>query len=234
MPTAKIYDLQGQEVGEQTLADGVFGMPVHQAVLHQVVLAQLVNRRQGNASTKTRAQISGGNKKPYRQKGTGNARQGSTRAPHYRGGGNVFGPKPHPYGHRIPRQMRRIAIRSALSDKANNERILVMQDLHLDEPKTRPMVDLFAALALTDEVHAHPSVLVMLAERDENLGRSLRNIPYIKIGHVSSLNVVELMKHDYLMLSTDALAAIEVTFSEALITDSEALATDDESTDEEF
>src|SRR5271165_1748534 len=123
MPSTTVYNQAGEAVEQLELSEQVFGVTPNMAVLHQVVTAQLVNRRQGNASTKTRAQVSGGNKKPYRQKGTGNARQGSTRAPHYRGGGNVFGPKPHPYGHRIPRQMRRIAIRSALSDKANNERI---------------------------------------------------------------------------------------------------------------
>lgn len=216
MPTAKIFDLAGQHVGDHPLADAVFGMPVHTAVLHQVVTAQLVNRRQGTASTKTRAEVSGGNRKPYRQKGTGHARQGSTRAPHFRHGGNVFGPKPHPYGHQVPRQMRRIALRSALSDKAANERIYILQDLALDEPRTRTMIAMFAAMALTDEVHTHPSVLVMLAARDENVIRSLRNIPYIKVGHVSSVNVVEVLKHDYLMLTPDALAALETTFDDGV------------------
>lgn len=216
MPTAKIIDIAGERVGEQPLADAVFGMPVHEAVLHQVVTAQLENRRQGTASTKTRAEISGGNHKPYRQKGTGHARQGSTRAPHFRHGGNVFGPKPHPYGQRVPRQMRRIAMRSALSDKALNERVLIIRDFTLDTPKTRLMVELFAKLALTDEIHAHPSVLVLLAARDENLLRSLRNIPYVKVGHISSINVVELIKHDYLLLSPEALSAIEVAFDDGM------------------
>ncbi len=218
MPTAKIFDLQGQHVGDQPLADAVFGVPVHAAVLHQVVLAQLENRRQGNASTLTRAQVSGGNHKPYRQKGTGNARQGSTRAPHFRHGGNVFGPRPHPYGQKVNRQMKRIALRSALADKAANERIYILQDLHsLEAPKTKPMVDLLATLALTDEVHAHPSVLVLLDHRDENVIYSFRNIRYVKVGHIASINVVELLKHDYVFFTPEALAQVEETYDDGYV-----------------
>jgi len=216
MPTAKIYDLSGQTIGEHELATSVFGMPVHAAVLHQVVTSQLWNRRQGNASTKSRAEISGGNSKPYRQKGTGRARQGSTRAPQFRGGGNVFGPRPHPYHRHVPRQMSRIAIRSALSDKVLNERLFVLQDFIFEVPKTKAMIEFFTTLALTDEVHAYPSVLILMAERDENLTRSTRNIPYVKVGHVSSINVVEIMKHDYLMLSPAAISFIEETFDDGL------------------
>lgn len=221
MPTAKIYDLQGQAVGEQELAESVFGMPVHTAVLHQVVTSQLWNRRQGNASTLTRAQVSGGNSKPYRQKGTGRARQGSTRAPQFRGGGSVFGPRPHPYHVEIPRKMRRIAMRSALSDKAANERIYIVRDFVLDAPKTKTMVDFFTTLNLQDEVHKEPSVLVMMAERDEILLKSLRNIKHVKVGHVSSTNVVELLKHDYLLLTPEALAFLEATFDDGMPTEME-------------
>jgi large subunit ribosomal protein L4 len=214
MPTAKVFDLQGQAVGDHELLESVFGMPVNEAVLYQVVTAQLVNRRQGNASTKTRAEISGGNHKPYRQKGTGHARQGSTRAPQYRGGGNVFGPHPHPYVQKVLRQHRRIAIRSALSDKANNERIYIVQDFKLDEPKTKPMIEFLGALDLQDDVHAEPSVLILLAERDENIIYSMRNIPHVKVGHVSSINVIELLKHDYLLLTSEALQYIEEAFDD--------------------
>src|SRR5579875_2864856 len=216
MPTAKIIDLQGQQVGEQELAEAVFGMPVHTAVLYQVVTSQLVNRRQGNASTKTRAQVSGGNRKPYRQKGTGRARQGSTRSPQFRLGGTVFGPKPHPYVNKVPRKMARIAIRSALSDKAFNERILILNDTTMDAPRTKDLVAFFKALDLHDEVHKHPSVLVMLRERDENFVRSLRNIPYIKYNHVTAVNVIEIMKHDFLILSPDAVSFLEETFDDGI------------------
>lgn len=215
MPSAKIYDLQGQVVGEQPLAGSVFGMPVNEAVLYQVVRAQLENRRQGNASTLTRAQVSGGNRKPYRQKGTGNARQGSTRAPHFRHGGSVFGPRPHAYGQKVNKQMKRIALRSALSDKANRERVFLLQDIHtIERPKTRPMIEMFATMDLHDEVHAYPSVLVLLDRRDENVIYSMRNVPHVKVGHVSAINVIELMKHDYLILSAEALEFIEATFDD--------------------
>ncbi len=228
MPTAKVYDLQGQQVGEQDLAEAVFGMPVHTAVLHQVVTAQLVNRRQGNASTKTRAQVSGGNSKPYRQKGTGRARQGSTRAPQFRHGGVVFGPHPHDYNNKVPRKMGRIAIRSALSDKAYNERLLIIQDTTMETPSTKEMIAFFKELALTDEVHRYPSSLILLAERDENFVRSIRNIPYVKYTHVSAVNVVELLKHDYLILSPDAVTFLEETFDDGI-----PLPDDDEAAEEE-
>ncbi len=218
MPTAKVYDIQGAEVGEQELSEAVFGMPVHTAVLYQVVTAQLWNRRQGNASTKTRSQVSGGNHKPYKQKGTGRARQGSTRAPHFRGGGSVFGPRPHAYHAEVPRKVRRIAMRSALSDKVNNERVFVLKDFTLEAPRTRTMIDFFAALELHDEVHAHPSVLILLAERDESIIYSMRNIPYIKVGHVAAVNIVEIMKYDFLMLTPEAVDFLETTFDDGIPT----------------
>src|SRR5215469_10786030 len=123
MPSANVYDIDGNVVRQEELDPYVFGAPVNVGLLHQVVTAQLTNRRQGTASTKTRAQVSGGNKKPYRQKGTGRARQGSTRAPQFRHGGVVWGPRPHPYHHDVPKKMRRLAIRSALSDKVANEQL---------------------------------------------------------------------------------------------------------------
>lgn len=218
MPTAKMYNLQGEDVGVQELSENVFGADVNTAVLHQVVTSQLVNRRQGNAATKTRSMVSGGNRKPYKQKGTGNARQGSTRAPHFRHGGVAFGPQPHIYAHKIMRQMRRIAIRSALSDKVNNENLLIINDFTVETPRTRPMVEFLAALKLSSEVHKFPSVLVLLEERNENVLHSMRNIPYVKVGHVSSINVIELMKHDYLLLSQGALQSIEEIFDDGLPT----------------
>jgi len=194
MPSANVYNMDGEVVRAEELDGYVFGAPVNTAVLHQVVTAQLTNRRQGNASTKTRADVSGGGKKPYRQKGTGHARQGSTRAPQYRGGGVVFGPHPHAYERKIPRKMARLALRSALSDKAANGRILLMEGLTFEEPRTKDMEALLAKLPL--ERH----VLLLMPERDENVILSSRNIHRIKLGHVSSINVVELLKYDHLMM----------------------------------
>src|SRR5690348_11721804 len=178
MPSTTVYNMAGEAVDQLELSEQVFGITPHVAVLHQVVTAQLVNRRQGNASTKTRAAVSGGNKKPYRQKGTGHARQGSTRAPQYRGGGVVFGPHPHAYERKIPRKMARLALRSALSDKAANGRILLMEGLTFEEPRTKDMEALLAKLPL--ERH----VLLLMPERDENVILSSRNIHRIKLGHV--------------------------------------------------
>src|SRR5215831_11643169 len=163
MPSANVYNMDGEVLREESLDDYVFGAPVNTAVLHQVITAQLVNRRQGTADTKTRSEVSGGNKKPYRQKGTGRARQGSTRAPHYVGGGTVFGPQPHAYERHIPRKMKRLAIRGALSDKAANGRILLMDTLTFDEPHTRVMVEFLAQLPLERQL------LVLMPKRDENV-----------------------------------------------------------------
>lgn len=197
MPSANVYDMDGQIVREEHLDNYVFGAPINMAVLHQVVTAQLVNRRQGTASTKTRAEVRGGSKKPYRQKGTGRARQGSTRAPHWRGGGTVFGPRPHPYERAIPRKMKRIAIRSALSDKAANGRILLMERIEIDAPRTKDMKALLSNLPVTR------TVLLLLPARDENVILSARNIPAIRLGHVDSTNVIELLKYDHLLMTLE-------------------------------
>src|SRR5262245_17800595 len=188
MPSANVYDMAGAVLREEQLDSYVFGAPVNTALLHQVVTAQLTNRRQGTADTKTRAEVSGGNKKPYRQKGTGRARQGSTRAPHFTGGGTVFGPQPHPYERKIPRKMKRLAIRAALSDRAANGRILLVEHFDLEEVKTRVMREFLEKLPL--ERH----VLILLPERDENVYRAVGNIHHAKLGNVASINVVDLLK----------------------------------------
>lgn len=208
MPSANVYDMDGKVVREEELDKYVFGAPVNTAVLHQVVTAQLVNRRQGTASTKTRAQVSGGNSKPYRQKGTGRARQGSTRAPHWRGGGNVFGPKPHTYVRNLPRKVKRLAIRAALSDKAANGRILLMEELNFAAPSTRDM------LAFLEQLPLDRHVLVLMPERNENVIYSARNIHRIKMGHVDSVNVVEVLKYDHLLLPTASVEKLVERFGQ--------------------
>jgi large subunit ribosomal protein L4 len=206
MPSANVYDMDGQIVREEHLDNYVFGAPVNTAVLHQVVTAQLVNRRQGTASTKTRAEVSGGNKKPYRQKGTGRARQGSTRAPQWRGGGTVFGPRPHAYERAIPRKMKRVAIRSALSDKAANGRILLMDSIEISEPRTKDMEALLANLPITRKV------LLLLPERDENVILSARNIQSVQLGNVESTNVVELLKYDHVLMLVESVRRLVEKF----------------------
>jgi len=203
--------MAGEAVEQLELSEQVFGVTPNMAVLHQVVTAQLVNRRQGNASTKTRAEVSGGNRKPYKQKGTGRARQGSTRAPQFRHGGIVFGPKPHPYHHDVPRKMRRLAIRSALSDKVANEKLIVLNDLTLEAPRTKDMVAILDKLPIDGK-----RVLMMLPQRDENVLLSLRNIPSAKVQHVSSINVVELLKHDCLIMPLKTVRWLEMVFGDGM------------------
>src|SRR5436305_2654345 len=211
MPSTTVYNMAGEAIEELELSEQVFGVTPNMAVLHQVVTAQLVNRRQGNASTKTRAEVSGGNKKPYRQKGTGRARQGSTRAPQFRHGGTVFGPKPHTYHHDVPRKMRRLAIRSALSDKVANEKLIVLDELTFEAPRTKDMVSFLDKLPLDGK-----RVLMMLPQRNENVVLSLRNIPFAKVQHVSSINVVELLKHDCLIMPMKTVRWIELVFGEGM------------------
>ncbi|HEY7414029.1 MAG TPA: 50S ribosomal protein L4, partial [Ktedonobacteraceae bacterium] len=179
MPSTTVYNMDGEAVEQLELSDQVFGIAPNMAVLHQVVTAQLVNRRQGTASTKTRAEVSGGNKKPYRQKGTGHARQGSTRAPQFRGGGAVFGPRPRTYHHDVPKKMRRLAIRSVLSDKVASENLVVVNRLTLERPRTKDMLEILEKLPSAEGRR----VLMMLPKRDENIVLSARNIPSAKVQH---------------------------------------------------
>src|SRR5579885_1899460 len=171
MPSTTVYNMAGEAVEQLELSEQVFGVTPNMAVLLPVVSAQLMNRRQGNASTKTRSEVSGGNKKPYKQKGTGRARQGSTRAPQFRHGGTVFGPKPHKYHHDVPKKMRRLAIRSVLSDKVASESLIVVNNLSLEEPRTKDMLAILEKLPTS----SGKRVLMMLPRRDENVVLSTRN-----------------------------------------------------------
>ncbi len=211
MPSTTVYNMAGEAVEKLELSEQVFGVTPNVAVLHQVVTAQLVNRRQGNASTKTRSEVSGGGRKPYRQKGTGRARQGSIRAPQFRHGGTVFGPKPHKYHHDVPKKMRRLAIKSALSDKVANEQLIVLKHLELEAPRTKEMLALLDNLPLKGR-----RVLMMLPKRNENIILSARNIPSAKVQHVSSINVVELLKHDCVIMPKETVRWIELVFGEGL------------------
>jgi len=203
--------MAGEALEQLELSEQVFGVTPNVAVLHQVVTAQLVNRRQGNASTKTLSEVSGGGRKPYKQKGTGRARQGSTRSPQYRHGAVVFGPKPHAYHHDVPKKMRRLAIKSALSDKVANGQLIVLKDLALESPRTKEMLAVLSNLPVSGR-----RVLMMLPKRDENIVLSARNIPSAKVQHVSSINVVELLKHDCVIMPKKTVRWIELVFGEDL------------------
>jgi large subunit ribosomal protein L4 len=207
MPQTILFDKTGKNVGKVELSDALFAAPVNAAVLHQVVTAQLAGRRTGTADTKTRGDVRGGGKKPYRQKGTGRARQGTRTAPHYRGGGVVFGPHPRSYEQRLPRKMKRLALRGALTAKLGDEAIKVIDTFALDAIKTRDLVAVLGAL------EAHGRILVVSPGRDERLELSARNLPTVEIILADSLNVVDLLKADVVLIEQPALARMEEVYA---------------------
>jgi len=207
MATTTLYAKSGAEAGTIELPDGLFAAPVNTAVMHQVVVAQLAGRHLGTHDTKTRGEVRGGGKKPYRQKGTGRARQGSIRAPHYEGGGIVFGPHPRSYEQKVPKRMKRLALRGALSAKFADGAVKVVQDLTMDEIKTRELVGYLANL------NADGRVLVVALGRDEKLERSAANLPKVEIILADSLNTVDVLKADTLLITEPALATMSEVYA---------------------
>src|SRR6266542_4543005 len=207
MPSTTLYDRTGASVGSVELHDDLFGAPVNEAVLHQVVTAQLAGRRTGTHDTKTRGEVRGGGRKPYRQKGTGRARQGSIRAPHYRGGGAVFGPHPRSYEQRLPRKMKRLALRGALTAKLGDEAIKVIDAFGIEAIKTRDLVGVLAALEVTGRI------LVVAPGRDETLELSARNLPTVEIILADSLNVVDLLNADTVLIEQPSLARMQEVYA---------------------
>jgi large subunit ribosomal protein L4 len=207
MPNAPLYDRTGKSVGSVELADVLFAAPVNAAVLHQVVTAQLAGRRLGTHDTKTRGEVRGGGAKPYRQKGTGRARQGSRSAPHYKGGGAVFGPHPRSYEQRLPRKMKRLALRGALTAKLGDEAVKVIDTFGLEAVKTRDLVGVLGAL------EANGRVLVVAPGRDEKLELSARNLPTVEVILADSLNVVDLLRADLVLIEQPALARMEEVYA---------------------
>jgi large subunit ribosomal protein L4 len=206
MPSTTLYDKTGASLGDVELNAELFDAPVNAAVLHQVVTAQLAGRRAGTHATKTRGEVQGGGKKPYRQKGTGRARQGSIRAPHYRGGGAVFGPHPRSYEQRLPRKMKRLALRGALTAKLGDEAIRIVDGFGLEHIKTRDVAALLAALKATGRV------LVVAPAADDNLRLSARNLPTVEVIRADSLNVVDLINADTVVIEQPALARMEEVY----------------------
>jgi large subunit ribosomal protein L4 len=198
-----VRNMAGDKVGEAELRDDIFGIEPHEPVMHQAVVRQLANARQGTANTKTRSDVSGGGRKPWRQKHTGRARQGSTRSPQWKGGGVVFGPHPRSYEKRMPRKMRRLALRSALSAKAGAEGLVVLDELKMESPKTRAMLDVLANLAIDS------SVLILMPDADAHVEKSASNIPDVKTLRATCLNVVDLLNFDKVIVPLQSLAIIE-------------------------
>ncbi len=197
-----LKNMQGQQVGTVELPDDIFASEVNQAVMHQALMRQLANRRLGTHNTKTRSFVKGGGKKPWRQKGTGRARQGSTRAPHWRGGGIVFGPHSRTYTQKMPRKMRRLAVRSALSVKAQEQQVVVLDGLPMTSPRTREIAAMLKALEIGR------SALLVLPATDATVELSTRNLPNVKTLHAGYLNVRDLLGYETLVLTQQALPVI--------------------------
>ena len=206
MAQTTLYDRTGASVGSVELHDDLFAAPINEAVMHQVVVAQLAGRRTGTSDTKTRGEVRGGGKKPYRQKGTGRARQGTPTAPHYRGGGVVFGPHPRSYEQKLPRKMKRNALRGALTSKLGDEAIRVIDTFGLEAIKTQDVVGVLAALNATGRV------LVVAPSADEKLRLSARNLPTVVVILADSLNVVDVLNADTVVIEQPALARMEEVY----------------------
>ncbi len=206
MPSVALYNIAGQEIGTVKLSDEIFAQEVNQAALHTVVRAYLANQRQGTQSALTRAEVSGGGIKPWRQKGTGRARQGSTRSPQWRHGGVVFAPKPRDYRVSVNKKVKRLAMKSALSSKVNDGSLVVFDALELAAPKTKEMIKVLDAVKVS-------KALVVLPEKDETVERATGNIPNVKTTLVGTLNVYEILKYDTLILTKDSLAKIEEVYA---------------------
>ena len=199
-----VKNMTGNQTGEMEVSDVVFGAPVNNSLMHQALVRQLSNARVGTHKTKSRGEVRGGGKKPWRQKGTGRARQGSTRAPQWIGGGTVFGPTPRKYTKAMPKKMHRAALRSALSVKAEAAQIVVLDGLSMAEAKTKQAVAMINALGLTGQ-----SVLLIVAEKDANVVRSVNNLPKVKLVLSSYLNVRDLLGYDVLLMARDAVARVQ-------------------------
>jgi large subunit ribosomal protein L4 len=207
MPQTTLYDRTGASIGSVELSDELFDAPVNAAVMHQVVTAQLAGRHLGTHDTKTRGEVRGGGRKPYRQKGTGRARQGHRTAPHFRGGGVVFGPHPRSYAQRLPRKMKQLALRGALTSKYTDDAIKVIDAFGIDAIKTRDLVGVLAAIGATGRV------LLIAPGRDEKLHLSSRNLPTVEVILADSLNVVDLLKADFVLIEQPALARMEEVYA---------------------
>jgi len=199
-----LYTLSGKKRKKEVeLPDHIFAAPVNEAVMHQALVRQLANARLGTHKTKTRGEVRGGGAKPWRQKGTGRARHGSIREPQWRGGGTVFGPQPRSYRQKMPKKMRRLALKGGLTIKAQEGKILVLDGLEMEKPKTKEM------LVILENLKVEDSALILLPERNSNVERSARNIPGVKTLRANYLNLRDLLSHDWLILPLGALEVIE-------------------------
>jgi len=203
MPKVALYNQTGSQVGEIELADSVFGIEPNNAALYDAIVMQQASQRQGTHDVKNRSEVRGGGRKPWRQKGTGRARQGSIRSPQWKGGGVVFGPTPRKYGYKLNRKVRRLALKSALSTKVQNNELLVLEALNIAAPKTKEMT------VILNSFKADRKVLIVTSEYDQNVALSSRNIPGAKIVDAAGINVLDLVAHDKVIVTKEAIAKVE-------------------------
>ena len=206
MANVSVYNMEGKEVGTMELNDAVFGVEVNEHLVHMAVLQQLANNRQGTQKAKTRSEVSGGGRKPWRQKGTGHARQGSTRSPQWTGGGVVFAPVPRDYSFKLNKKEKRAALKSALTSRVEAGKLIVVDELKFDEIKTKKFQAVLDNLKVS-------KALVVLAENDEKVVMSARNIPAVKTALTNTINVYDILKGDTLVLTKDAVAKIEEVYA---------------------
>ena len=206
MATVSVYNMEGKEVGTMDLNDAVFGVEVNEHLVHMAVVAQLANKRQGTQKAKTRSEVSGGGRKPGRQKGTGHARQGSTRAPQWTGGGVVFAPTPRDYTIRLNKKEKRLALKSALTSRVQEKKLIVVDELKFDEIKTKNFKNVLDNLKTT-------KALVVLNDNDKNVVMSARNIPDVKTALTNTINVFDILKYSTVIVTKDAVATIEEVYA---------------------
>lgn len=207
MPKVDLYDINGKVVGDIELSDDIFGIEVNKEVVHQVVLNQLANKRQGTQSTKTKSEVRGGGIKPWRQKGTGRARQGSIRSAQWIKGGIVLGPKPRSYRYTLPKKMRRLALKSVLSSKVSENEIMVIDSLNFDSHKTKQMANVLKNL------NVDQTAVLVIADKNNNVENASRNIPGVKTLLVNTMNVYDIVKHNKFIITKDAVAKVEEVYA---------------------
>lgn len=207
MSKVSVYNMEGQQVGELELNDAVFGVEINEHLVNQAVKLQLANKRQGTQKAKTRSEVRGGGRKPWRQKGTGHARQGSIRAPQWTHGGVALGPKPRDYSYTLNKKVRRLAMKSALSSKVQNENLIVIDALNMDGFKTKTIVNMLKALNVDGKA------LIVTAEADQKVVKSAANIPGVKTAAVNTLNVYDILNHDKFIVVKNAVGKIEEVYA---------------------
>lgn len=206
MASVAVYNIEGKEVEKLELNDSVFGVEINEHLVHKAVVTQLANRRQGTQSAKTRSEVSGGGRKPWRQKGTGHARQGSTRSPQWMGGGVVFAPKPRDYSLKMNKREKQIAMKSVLSSKVQDDKLVVVDEFKMDEIKTRRFIEIMNNLKAQ-------KALVVTKDKNQNVICSANNVPTVKTATTNEINVYDILKYDTLVLTKDAVAAIEEVYA---------------------